>query len=118
LQNVVNSGVSTTAGVYSGGLTIAGSTAWGQSNTAYYAAVSAFKDFPVFQAYDQQGNIVSLPQDLSVGNILNCSPTSTTCIKTIRLTINLLANATTGADLQTKVRPVTTLVGDARLVNN
>jgi hypothetical protein len=36
----------------------------------------------------------------------------------VRLTINLLANATTGADLQTKVRPVTTMVGNARLVNN
>lgn len=118
LENVVNSGQSTTAGVYSGGLTIAGTTAWGQSNTAYYAAVSAFKDFPVFQAYDQQGLIVALPQDLSTSTTLNCSPSSITCIKTIRLTINLLANGLTGVDLKTNVRPVTTLVGDARLVNN
>lgn len=118
LQNVVNSGQSTTAGVYSGGLTIAGNTAWGESNTAYYAAVSAFKDFPVFQAYDQLGNIVALPQDLSTSTNLNCSPSSQTCIKSIRLTINLLANGTTGVDLKTNTRPVTTLVGDARLVNN
>ncbi len=119
LENVVNSGQSTTAGVYSGGLTIAGSTAWGQSNNSYYAAVSAFKDFPVFQAYDQSGLIVALPQDLSVANNrLNCTSTSNTCIKTIRLTINLLANGLTGVDLKTNVRPVTTLVGDARLVNN
>lgn len=119
LQNVVNSGQSTTAGVYSGGLTIAGTTAWGESNTAYYAAVSAFKDFPVFQAYDQQGLIVALPQDLLVsGNRLNCQATYTNCIKTIRLTVNLLANGLTGVDLKTNVRPVTTLVGDARLVNN
>jgi prepilin-type N-terminal cleavage/methylation domain-containing protein len=118
LQNVVNSGQSTTAGVYSGGLPIAGSTVWGQTNTAYYAAVSAFKDFPVFQAYDQLGNIVALPQDLSNSSNLNCSPSSQTCIKSIRLTINLLANGTTGVDLRTNTRPVTTLVGDARLVNN
>jgi len=118
LENVVNSGQSTTAGVYSGGLTIAGSTAWGESNTSYYAAVSAFKDFPVFQGYDQSGQIVALPQDLNSSTTLNCGPTSLTCIKTIRLTINLLANGLTGVDLQTKVRPVTTLVGDARLVNN
>ena len=118
LENVVNSGQSTTAGVYSGGLTIAGTTAWGESNTAYYAAVSAFKDFPVFQAYDQLGNIVQLPQDLSTSTNLNCSPSSQTCIKSIRLTINLLANGTTGVDLKTNTRPVTTLVGDARLVNN
>jgi type II secretory pathway pseudopilin PulG len=119
LQNVVNSGQSTTAGVYSGGLTIAGNTAWGDTNDAYYAAVSAFKDFPVFQAYDQQGLIVPLPQDLLVANNrLNCQATFTNCIKTIRLTINLLANGLTGVDLKTNTRPVTTLVGDARLVNN
>ena len=119
LQNVVNSGQSTTAGVYSGGLTIAGDTAWGDTNDAYYAAVSAFKDFPVFQAYDQDGLIVSLPQDLRTsGNLLNCQATYTKCIKTIRLTINLLANGLTGVDLQNGTRPVTTLVGDARLVNN
>lgn len=119
LENVVNSGQSTTAGVYSGGLTIDGSTTWGETNDAYYAAVSAFKDFPVFQAYDQQGLIVPLPQDLLVsGNRLNCQATYTNCIKTIRLTINLLANGLTGVDLQNGTRPVTTLVGDARLVNN
>jgi prepilin-type N-terminal cleavage/methylation domain-containing protein len=118
LENVVNSGQSTTAGVYSGGLPIAGNTVWGETNTAYYAAVSAFKDFPVFQAYDQLGNIVALPQDLSTSTNLNCSPSSQTCIKSIRLTINLLANGLTGVDLKTNTRPVTTLVGDARLVNN
>jgi prepilin-type N-terminal cleavage/methylation domain-containing protein len=118
LQNVVNSGQSTTAGVLSGGLPIAGNTVWGQSDTAYYAAISSFKDFPVFQAYDQTGTIVQLPQDFSTSSVLNCTPASVTCIKSIRLTINLLANATTGVDLKTNVRPVTTLVGDARLVNN
>jgi hypothetical protein len=118
LENVVNSGQSTTAGVLSGGLQIAGNTVWGQSDTAYYAAISSFKDFPVFQAYDQTGTIVQLPQDFSTSSVLNCTPASVTCIKSIRLTINLLANATTGVDLKTNVRPVTTLVGDARLVNN
>jgi len=126
LQNVVNSGV---PGVdasgnplpYGGGLSISGNTAWGATNTSYYAAISSFKDFPVFQAYDQFGNIISLPQDIttSAGSaILNCGPTSVSCVKSIRLTINLLANATTGADMKTRVRPVTTLVGTARLVNN
>ena len=119
LQNVVNSGVPAVGAAYGGGLPIAGNTAWGQSNTSYYAAISSFKDFPVFQAYDQNGLIVQLPQDLSAGSILlNCSASSTNCIKTIRLTIDLLANAGTGVDLKTKTRPVTTLVGDARLVNN
>jgi prepilin-type N-terminal cleavage/methylation domain-containing protein len=126
LQNVVNSGV---PGVdasgnplpYGGGLSISGNTAWGATNTAYYAAISSFKDFPVFQAYDQFGNIVPLPQDITTASgsaILNCGPSSVSCVKSIRLTINLLANATTGVDMKTRVRPVMTLVGTARLVNN
>jgi prepilin-type N-terminal cleavage/methylation domain-containing protein len=126
LQNVVNSGV---PGVdasgnplpYGGGLSISGNTAWGATNTSYYAAISSFKDFPVFQAYDQFGNIVPLPQDItnSAGSaILNCGTTSTNCVKSIRLTINLLAPAATGVDMKTRVRPVMTLVGTARLVNN
>jgi prepilin-type N-terminal cleavage/methylation domain-containing protein len=126
LQNVVNSGVPGVDGSgnplpYGGGLNISGNTAWGATNTSYYAAISSFKDFPVFQAYDQFGNIVPLPQDIttSAGSaILNCGITSTSCVKSIRLTINLLANATTGVDMKTRVRPVTTLVGTARLVNN
>jgi len=119
LQNVVNSGVPQGGATYGGGLQIAGTTAGGGSDTAYYAAITTFKDFPVFQAYDQTGTLVPLPQDLSAGStLLNCSASSTNCIKTIRLTIDLLANAVSGVDLKTKTRPVTTLVGDARLVNN
>jgi prepilin-type N-terminal cleavage/methylation domain-containing protein len=126
LQNVVNSGV---PGVdasgnplpYGGGLSISGNTAWGATNTSYYAAISSFKDYPVFQAYDQFGNIVPLPQDINsaAGSaILNCGTTSTNCVKSIRLSINLLAPAATGVDMKTRVRPVMTLVGTARLVNN
>ena len=121
LQNVVNSGIPGGTNAYGGGAPIAGNTAWGTSNTAYYAAITTFKDYPVFQAYDQFGNIVQLPVDLSVPGStqkLTCSVDSISCIKSIRLTINLLADATTGADLQNKVRPVSTLVGSARLVNN
>jgi prepilin-type N-terminal cleavage/methylation domain-containing protein len=121
LQNVVNSGIPGGTAAYGGGAPITGNTAWGATNTAYYASLNAFKDYPVFQAYDQNGNIVQLPVDLSVPGstqLLTCSVSSITCIKSIRLTINLLANATTGVDTQTNVRPVTTLVGSARLVNN
>jgi prepilin-type N-terminal cleavage/methylation domain-containing protein len=121
LQNVVNSGVPQGTAAYGNGLQISGNTAWGASNSSYYAAISSFTDFPVFQAYDQYGNIVPLPQDITTPNgtqILTCSVSSVSCVKSIRLTINLLANATTGVDLQTKVRPVMTLAGNARLVNN
>jgi|ERR1700692_30889 len=122
LQNVVNSG-SPTSGAYGNGLSIAGSS-FGQTNTAYYAAVTSFKDYPVFQAYDQNGAIITLNPALDItttpnANILNCAPSiNSNCVKTIRITINLLADATTGVDMQTNVRPVITLMGDARLVNN
>jgi len=121
LQNVVNSGVPGGTTAYGGGLNISGGTYWGATNTAYYAAVSSFKDYPVFQARDQNGNIVPLPLSIAGGAgtpALTCAATSTSCVKSIRLTINLLASSTTGVDMQTHVRPVTTLVGDARLVNN
>ena len=121
LQNVVNSGVPTGTAQYGNGLTISGTTAWGALNDTYYAAISSFKDYPVFQAYDQNGLIIPLPQDLNTAAgsaLLNCSATSTNCVKSIRLTINLLANGITGIDSKTNVRPVITLVGDARLVNN
>jgi prepilin-type N-terminal cleavage/methylation domain-containing protein len=115
LQNVVNSGVAAGIAPYSvgSGLPISGNTAWGQSNTAYYAAISTFKDYPVFTAYDENGTIIALPLDLSTPLGQATIPT----IKSIRLSINLLANATTGADMKTRVRPVETLVGNARLVN-
>jgi prepilin-type N-terminal cleavage/methylation domain-containing protein len=121
LQNVVNSGVPAGTAAYGNGLPISGNTAWGATNSSYYAAIASFKDYPVFQAYDQSGNIVALPLDITTPAgtaALTCAASSTSCVKSIRLTINLLANATTGADLQTKVRPVTTMVGNARLVNN
>src|SRR5216684_5232568 len=123
LQNVVNSGQPVGVAPYGGGVIINGSTAWGATNTAYYAAVTTFEDYPVFQAYDQNGGIISINPPLVIttpaGTLaLTCSVSTTNCVKSIRLTINLLANATTGADLQTKVRQVTTLVGNARLVNN
>lgn len=121
LQDVVNSGVPGGTLQYGGGLLIAGNTVWGATNTAYYAAISTFKDYPVFQAYDQNGGIVPLPQDITTPGgtqVLTCSISTINCVKSIRLTINLLANATTGVDLKTNLRPVTTLVGNARLVNN
>jgi prepilin-type N-terminal cleavage/methylation domain-containing protein len=120
LQNVVNSGQPAGTNAYGGGAPISGNTVWGATNTAYYAAISTFKDYPVFQAYDQFGNVIAMPADLAAGNtqILTCGLSNIGCIKSIRISVNLLGNATTGVDLQTKVRPVTTLVGTARLVNN
>jgi prepilin-type N-terminal cleavage/methylation domain-containing protein len=115
LQNVVNSGVATGTAVYTAGsgLPIAGSTMWGATNTAYYAAITTFKDYPVFTAYDQNGTIIPLPLDLSTLTGQQQIPN----IRSVRLTINLLADSLTGVDMKTNVRPVETLVGNARLVN-
>lgn len=114
LQNVVNSGVPGGTAVYGGGLPIAGNTAWGESDTAYYAAVTTFKDFPVFTAYDQSGNVIPLPQDITTLTGQQTLPT----IRSVRLTLNLLANQVIGTDMETRTRPVETLVGDGRLVND
>lgn len=115
LQWVVNSGVPTgnPPAAYGGGLNISGTTAWGATNTAYYASVTTFKDFPVFTAYDQTGTPIALPIDIHSANSTNLP-----LIRSLRLTINVLANQTTGVDLDTKARPVETLVGTGRLVNN
>jgi type II secretory pathway component PulJ len=123
LQNIVNSGVPGGTQPYGGGLPIAGNVLFAngsQTNTAYYAAVTTFKDFPVFSAYDQYGNVVALPVDISTVSgqqTLGVIPSSNPSIKSIRLTINLLASGTTGYDLKTGVRPVMTLTGNGRLNN-
>jgi len=113
LQNVVNSGVVAGTTPYGTGLAISGNTVWGQTNTAYYAAITTFKDYPVFTAYDQNGTVIQLPLDLSTANGQANIPN----IKSLRLTINLLANAVTGTDQKTNLRPVETLMGNVRLVN-
>lgn len=121
LDNVVNSGVPAAGSAYGNGVSITGTTAWGATNTSYYASTTTFKDYPVFQAYDQTGTLITLPVDISTtagAQTLTCAPAATQCLRSIRITINLLASSTTGMDLQTKVRPVTTLVGSSRLVNN
>jgi len=121
LDNVVNSGVPAAGSAYGNGVSITGTTAWGATNTSYYASLTTFKDYPVFQAYDQNGALITLPLDISTtagAQTLTCNPAATQCLRSVRITINLLASATTGIDLQTKVRPVTTLVGSSRLVNN
>jgi prepilin-type N-terminal cleavage/methylation domain-containing protein len=117
LQNVVNSGVPGLGSAYGGGLNIAGNTPWNPSltNTAYYAAVATFKDFPVFTPYDQSGLAsFTLPLDMSSAT----SQFNLTQVRSIRLTINLLGSQTSGMDIDTKTRPVETLVGTGRLVNN
>lgn len=116
LQNVVNSGVPGGTNTYGNGLQIAGNTLFAGgtiTNTAYYASITTFKDAPVFSAYDDNGAVVALPLD----NTTVAGQQTLATIKSVRLTINLLGSATTGYDTKTGVRPVLTLVGDARRNN-
>jgi prepilin-type N-terminal cleavage/methylation domain-containing protein len=116
LQNIVNSGQPAANATYGGGLNIAGNVLFGggaTTNTAHYAAVTTFKDFPLISAYDQSGNTVQLP----LNNTTLAGQQALTSIKSIRLTINLLGSATSGYDLKNGVRPVVTLVGDGRRNN-
>jgi prepilin-type N-terminal cleavage/methylation domain-containing protein len=123
LQEVVNSGAPAAGSLYGGGLPIAGNVLFGGgtiTNTAYYAAVTTFKDFPVFSAYDQSGNIVDLPRVITTvadQPVLSCNSPTAPCIKSVRLTINLLGSGASGYDPKTGVRPVVTLVGNGRIDN-
>lgn len=125
VQYIVNSGVPATGNMYGNGLPIAGNVLFGNgmvTNTAYYAAVATFKDFPVFSFYDQFGN---WPTDPTTGLQVNlpldiytpAGQTDLAQIKSVRLSLNLLGSAATGYDPKTGLRPVVTLVGDARRNN-
>jgi type II secretory pathway pseudopilin PulG len=123
LQQVVNSGNPAGGALYGGGLPISGNVLFGGgaiTNTAYYAAVTTFKDFPVFSAYDQNGTIVTLPRVITTPAdqpVLACGSSGASCITSIRLTINLLGSGASGYDPKTMVRPVVTLVGNGRINN-
>ena len=126
LNNVINSGVPTAGNVYGNGLSIAGNTLFANgtmTNDAYYAAVTTFKDYPLFSAYDQYGNLVNLPKSIMNAAdqpyLLESAQNPTVnVIKSIRLTINLLGSGTTGYDMSNYTRPVATLVGSGRINNN
>src|SRR2546425_2594849 len=125
LTNVVNSGNPAGTAPYGGGLSISGTALFhggSVTNDAYYAAVSTFKDFPVFSAYDQNGIVVALSPAVDISTpagqqTLACPVVNISCIKSIRITINLLGSGTTGYDTKTFVRPVVTLVGNGRMDN-
>ena len=107
LQNVINSGVPAAGLAYGNGLPITG-------NPAFYVPLTTVKDYPVFSAYDQDGKPLDLPLQLST---LASDVNAMAKVKSVRLTINLMANANNGYDMQTHVRPLMTLVGTGRVSN-
>jgi prepilin-type N-terminal cleavage/methylation domain-containing protein len=99
VNNVINSG---------GTLAIGGTSPPGLAppDTLY----GAYKAAPVFQAYDASGALVALPVDI------NANLTTMSTIKTIRITINVLAGPE-GTDIQTRMRPVVSMTAAARINN-
>jgi prepilin-type N-terminal cleavage/methylation domain-containing protein len=97
LQNVINSG---------GAYTISGTGPGGTSNTVLYGALAAAH---VFEAYDATGAPV-------VETDIASNPTLLGSIRTIKITVNVLA-AQKASDMQTGLRAPISLTASARLSN-
>ncbi|MGI9103787.1 MAG: PulJ/GspJ family protein [Terriglobales bacterium] len=112
LDNVVNSGGSGgggTNGAYAitGNSTIysGGATSSVTNDSLYGGLASPY----VFQAFDASGNAVA-PTDIAT------SPTTLASIRSIQITINVLAKQS-ASDLQTLRRPAVSLTATARILN-
>lgn len=104
VDDVVNSAGSGGPGP-NGALTIAGNSPVGVSNNILY---QDYAGAAIFQAFDRNGNPVALPVNIT-GN-----PNAVRSIRTIRVTLNVLAAA---VDPQTLQRPAVSLTASARLQN-
>ena len=108
-NNVVNSG---------GTIPITGNATLAAGVVSNDTLYGAFKAAPVFQAYDSNGLQCgtagalcgALPQDLKN------NPTTMSTIKTIRITVNVLAGAG-GADFDTRMRSAVSMTAAARINN-
>ncbi len=108
VDNVVNSGGSGGGGP-NGSLIIAGTSQLGAGGTdTNQNLYREYASSQIFQAFDRNGNTVALPVNFA-GN-----PTALRSIRTIRVTLNVLANA---PDPQTLQRPAVSLAASARLQN-
>lgn len=108
-NNVVNSG---------GTVPIAGNATLASGVVSNDTLYGAYKAAPIFRAYDVNGLECgsagalcgTLPQDLKN------NPTVMSTIKTIRITINVLAGPA-GADFDTRMRPAVSMTAAARINN-
>jgi len=108
VDNVVNSGGSGGGGP-NGSLIIAGNSPLGVGGTdTNQNLYREYAGSQMFQAFDRNGNPVALPVNFA-GN-----PTALRSIRTIRVTLNVLASA---PDPQTLQRPAVSLAASARLQN-
>ncbi len=108
VDNVVNSGGAGGGGP-NGSFLIAGNSPIAAGTTiANQTLYGDYAGSPVFQAFDRNGNTVPLPVNFA-GN-----PTALRSIRTIRVTLNVLAAS---PDPQTLIRPAVSLAASARLQN-
>ncbi len=106
LNNVINSGG---VGAGGGALPLTGSTGFtGGSSVSNNTLYTAYKASPVFSAFDQNGNPVTLPVDLT------SNPAAVASIRTIAITVNLL---TTYIDMQTGMASALTMRTTVKLNN-
>ncbi len=101
VNDVVNSG---------GAFPIAGNANLASGMVANDTLYGAYKAAPLFQAYDSSGTLMTLPLDLKN------NPTVMSTLRTIRITVNVLAGPA-GADFDTRMRPAVSMTAAAR-VNN
>jgi prepilin-type N-terminal cleavage/methylation domain-containing protein len=106
VNNVINSGG---VGAGGGALPLTGSTGFvGGHTVSNDTLYTAYKASPVFSAFDQNGNSITLPVDL------NSNPTAVANIRAIGVTVNLL---TTYLDTQTGMAPAMTMRTTVKLNN-
>ena len=105
VERVINSG-----GVAAGGagLALTGSTVFSGATVANDQLYAAYKAAPLFAALDRNGNALSLPRDLA------SNPAGIVQVRTVTITLNLLAGA---SDLQTGMTPALSMSAGAGLNN-
>ena len=101
VNDVVNSG---------GAFPISGSATLASGVVSNDILYGDYKAAPLFQVYDSSGTLMALPLDLKT------NPTIMSTIRTIRITVNVLAGPA-GADFDTRMRPAVSMTAAAR-VNN
>jgi hypothetical protein len=89
-------------------LGLSGSTRFGAGTVSNDVLYAAYKAAPLFAAFDQSGNALSLPRDLA------SNPAGMAQVRAVTITLNLLAGA---PDLQTGMTPALSLSASARLNN-
>lgn len=105
VERVINSGGVAGAGA---ALALTGSTKFPGAAVANDQLYAAYKPAPLFAAFDRNGNALSLPLDLAA------NPAGIAQVRTVTITLNLLAAA---ADLQTGMTPALSMSASARLNN-